>query len=102
MNQKIELPPILGDPIKHRFHLAGSAHVERKKDRRLGFTGQRLDELSGFVVEIGHRELGPERAKRLGTAPGNRLVVGDADDKPLFSFQQLGLDHRNHFAHLSC
>ena len=53
---------------------------------------QRLDVLLGLFVQIGDGEIGPERTKRLGAAPGDRLVVGDADDQPLLALQRdLGL-----------
>ena len=96
MHDEIELAPILGDALEHRLHLAGRAHVERHDDRRLELARERLDVFLRLVVEIGHRELGAERAERLGAAPGDRVFVGDADDQASLAFEQLGFDHRDH------
>src|SRR5512144_1068749 len=87
VDDKIELAPVLGDTFEYRLHLAGRAHVERKHDLGLELLGERLDVFLCLVVEIGDRELGPERAKRLSAAPGNRLIVGDADDETLLAFE---------------
>ena len=43
--------------------------------------GRAARRISCLVVEIGDRGLGPERSKRLGATPGNRLIVGDFDNK---------------------
>jgi hypothetical protein len=94
---EIEPAPVLGDALEHRLHLAGRAHVERHHDRGFQLAGKRLDVFLRLVVEIGHRQLGPERPKRLGAAPGDRLVVGDADDETFLALKQLGFcggDHR--------
>ena len=56
-------------------------HVQRHEDRRLDLARERLDVGLGLVVEIGDRELGAEGAEGAGAAPGDRLVVGDADDQ---------------------
>src|SRR5262249_31902883 len=50
----------------------------------------------GLVVEVGHRELGAERPKGLGASPGDRLLVGDADDETSLALEQLCFDHGNH------
>ena len=70
------------------------AHVQRHEDRRLELARQRLDEALRLLVEIGDRELGAERAEGLGAAPGDRLVVGDADDQALLAFEQRRLARR--------
>src|SRR5262249_52917832 len=48
-----------------------------------------------LVVEVSHRQFRPEGAERLGAAPGDRLIVGDADDQPAFSLEELGFDGGN-------
>ena len=62
---------------------AWHAHVERQEERRAERLRQRLDVRARLVVEIGDRELGAELAERLGAAPGDRVLVGDADDEGL-------------------
>jgi hypothetical protein len=87
VHDEVEPAPVLADALEHRLHLAGRAHVERHHDRRLELTGERLDEFLGLVVEIGHRQLRPERPKRLGAAPCDRMLIGDADDEASLAFQ---------------
>ena len=94
MDQEIERAPLLADALEHRLHLALDADVERHDDRRLELARQRLDEFLGLVVQIGDRELGAERAERLGAAPGDGLIVGDADDQPSLAFEQRRLARR--------
>ena len=59
-------------------------------------TRERLDEFLGLFVEIGDRELRAERAKCLGAAPGDRMLVGDADDQAALAFEQRRLGERDH------
>ena len=96
VDDKIELAPVLGDTFEDRLHLAGRAHVERHHDRSFQLAGERLDVFLRLVVEIGHRQLRPERPERLGAAPRDRLVVGNADDEAPLAFEQLGLGGGNH------
>jgi len=48
---------------------------------RFKLTRQRLHIRLGFLVEIGRRQLGPERAERFGATPCDRVIVGDANDE---------------------
>ena len=74
------------------FGLPLDHDVERHEDRRFQRLRQRLDMLLGALVQIGDGELGAQGAKRLGATPGDRLVVGDADDQAFFALQRdLGL-----------
>lgn len=50
----------------------------------------------GLVVEVSGCQFRSERAERLGAAPGNRLLIGDADDQPLFRFEELGFYDGDH------
>ena len=101
VDQEIEAAPFGGNPLEDRFGLAGRDDIERHEDRRLEFLGERLDEFLGLFVEVGHRELGPERPKSPRAAPGDGLLVGDADDEAALSFQQLRFHDRDHRAFLS-
>ena len=90
MDKEVEFAPILGNALEHRLHLSGDSRIERHHDRRLEFARQRLDIFLGLVVEIGDRQFRAQRAKRRGAAPGDRLLVGDADNEPSLAVQQLG------------
>ena len=92
MHDEIELAPFGRDPLEHRLELALGHHVHRHEDRCLDLARQRLDMRLCLVVEIGDREIGAEGAKGSGTAPGDRVVIGDADDETLAAFEQLGFD----------
>ena len=96
MDDEIELAPLLGDALEHRLHLAGRVHVERHEDRRFQLLRQRLDIFLCLLVEIGDGELGAERAEGLGAAPGDRVLVGDADDEAPLAFEELGFDDGDH------
>src|SRR5262249_8224225 len=66
--------------------------VERHQERSLQILGERLDIFLGAVVQIGDRQISAERTECLGTTPGDRLIVGDADDQALASLESnLGL-----------
>ena len=88
MQQEVELAPFLLDSFEHLLHLALDHDVQRHEDRRLQCLRERLDMLLGAFVQIGDGEIGPERTKGLGAAPGDRLVVGDADDQALLALQR--------------
>ena len=96
VNDEIEAAPFLGDALKNRLQLTRSAHIERHHDRRFELARQRLDIFLCLVIEIGDREFRPERPKGLGAAPGDRLIIGDADDQTPLAFEQLCLDLGNH------
>ena len=96
VHDKIKLAPFLRDTFEHRLHLTGGADVERHEDRSFQFARERLDEFLRLVVEVGHRHLCAEGAEGLGTAPGDRLIVGNADDEAFLAFEKFGLNFRNH------
>src|SRR5260370_37276026 len=81
VNKDVETAPLFGDLLEYRFELPGYGDVERQEYRRLETGRQRLYIGPCFVVEISDRDLGADRAERLGAAIGNRMLVGDADDE---------------------
>src|SRR5262245_36903061 len=92
IQQEVELAPLLPDVLEHLLHLPFDGDIEWQEDRSLQILGERLDMLLRLLVQIGDRQLSAQRAKSLGAAPGNRLVVGDADDQSLASLERnLGL-----------
>src|SRR6476659_50968 len=97
MHHKIERIPIASDAFKDRFHLSRRIHVERHHDPGVQLTSKRLNIFLCFVVEIGDREFGTECPKGLGATPGNRIIVGNANDKAFLAFEELSFDGGNHF-----
>jgi hypothetical protein len=87
VHQDVEPAPFLGDVLEHGLHLARLADVHRQEQLGVELVGERLDEPFGLLVEIGDRDVGAERAQPLGAAPGDRLVVGDADHEGLAAFE---------------
>ena len=102
MDQVIHLAPLLPDLFKHRLGLAFDADIERHEDRRFELFRQRLDKALRLLVQIGHRDLGTECAEGAGATPGDRLIVGDADDQPPLAFQKRRLRDGNAHAVLFC
>ena len=49
---------------------------------RAEFLGERADALLQRLALIGQRDLGPGGAHRLGDPPGDRAIIGDAEDDP--------------------
>src|SRR6185437_1819908 len=82
VQQEVELTPFLPDVLEHLLHLPIDSDIQRQEKRRIQVLCKRLDVLSGAIVQISHRKIRSQRAERLGATPGDRLIVGDADDKP--------------------
>ena len=53
--------------------------------------GQRIDSLLQHLAGIGEAQLCAFFVQRLGDAPGNRVLVGNTKDQPLFSFEKTHL-----------
>ena len=88
MDEEIELAPALRHECEHRVEARAVGHVAMAGDLRAEFGGQRLDALlEGFAL-IGQRDLGALIGAGLGDAPGDRPVVGDAQDQAAFSGHQ--------------
>src|SRR5262249_47640441 len=71
----------------------GDANVERHHNRSFESLRERIDKFFGFVVQIGHGELGAQSTKCLGAAPCDRLIVGNADHEPLLAVEKFGFDN---------
>ena len=50
---------------------------------------QRLDALAERLALIGEGELGALRGQRLGDAPGDRMIIGDAHDQAALALHQV-------------
>ena len=57
---------------------------------------ERLYIFLSFIVEVGDSDLCPKRPECLGTAPGDRILVGNTNDEAPFTFKQLGFYGGNH------
>src|SRR5260370_10626 len=75
---EIEASPFLYDSLEYLLRLPLHIHVKRHEDGGLQGLCERLDVLLGAIIEVGDRQIGPKRAERLGAAPGDGLIVGDA------------------------
>ncbi len=103
VQQEIELPPFLPDPFEHLLRLALDHDIHWHEDRCLQCLCERLDMLFSPIVQIGDGEIGAKRTKGLGTSPGDRLIVGDADDQALLALQRdLGIGEYGDHDTLSC
>ena len=93
MHKKVELAPHLADLLENSLHLTGDANVERHHNRSFERLRERIDKFFSFFVQIGHGELGAQGTKCLGAAPGDRLIVGNADHEPFLAIEKLGFDN---------
>ncbi len=96
--KKSSVPHCCFDRVEHRVDrvaMSSTSHGSRKS--RADRLRQRLDALAQRLALIGEGELGALRGERLGNAPGDRVVVGDAHDQPALALHQSG-----HVKLLSC
>ena len=89
MEGKVESSPLALDGLEHGFQLPFLANIARKIERwrNIKNLGQGLRELPGFLIQVGDAQLRTEAAKCLSTAPGDGLVVGNAEDNSLLAGQ---------------
>ena len=87
VKEEVELAPFFLDTLEHLLGLPFDIDIERHEDRRFQVLGERLDIFLRPLIQVGHRQFRPERAERLCATPGNRLVVGDADDQTSASLE---------------
>ena len=88
MHQEVKLAPRLLDEGEHRVEARNVGDVAMAGDQRAKFGGQRLDALlEGFAL-IGERNPGTLVGAGFRDAPGDRAIVGDADDQPLLACHQ--------------
>jgi hypothetical protein len=67
--------------IEHGLHLARLFDIERQDQFGAEILRQRPDEALGLLVEVGHRQLGPEAAQLRGAAERYAGPIGDPDHK---------------------
>ncbi len=73
----------------------GTAMSIGMKIGRFHLARERLHMRLGLFVEIGDRKLGAEGVEGSGATPGDRTIVGDADDQPFSAPEKLRIDDRN-------
>jgi hypothetical protein len=81
MDENVEAAPNLLDLLEQGILVLVLGHVEPHDDRGVDAFGQGAHVRFGLLVEIGDRQFRAGPVKRLGHAPGDRLIVGDADDE---------------------
>ena len=90
MDEKIDAAPSIGKRLEHRLDASLVGDVAREHELRADLGGERLDPLLDGVALIGERDLGALVAAGLGDAPGDRAVVGDAENDAALARHQFG------------
>ena len=88
MHHKIDLAPFFPEHVEHRVDGGGIGDVAMPQQDTAEFGGQRLDALFQRIALPGQRDLRTRRAAGLGDAPGDRAVVGDAEDDASLALHQ--------------
>jgi hypothetical protein len=86
-SREIESVPVSLDLLEHRLELAVNLDVKGHEDRRLERARQRFDVRLRLVVQIGDGELGAKRAESARAAPGDRVLIRDANHQALLALQ---------------
>jgi hypothetical protein len=81
MNNEIEPAPLFLDRRKDGIHRGGVGDVTMAGDKAFHLRGQRLNPAFERVALIGEGELRPLLVAGARDTPGNRPVVGDAEDQ---------------------
>src|SRR5262249_31542744 len=87
VQQDVELPPFLFDPLEYLLRLPFDIDIQRHEYRRFQLPGERLDKAFRAIVQIGPSQIGAQGPKCLGTTPGNGLIVGDPYDQAFSSLE---------------
>ena len=86
VNQEIKLAELVHGMGHGGFKLAGFLHIaiEQINPDRIR---ERLDVFAGLFIQARSNNICPQLAKQLGTAPGNRTVIGDSQDQAFLASQ---------------
>ena len=87
MNDEVELAPFIFDLSENGVHRRRVSDVAMASDERAKALGQRTHALLQRIALIGEREFRARVMGRLGYAPGDRTVVGDAQNEPALARQ---------------
>src|SRR5258708_1414904 len=96
MNQNVELTAeSLAGPGKSSVELLIVLHVTWK-DRGAGYLGGQVAHVLLHAILVGKGEVSAFASKRLGDSPANGTMIGNTENKCVFSFKQ------GHFFLLLC
>ena len=93
VDEEIEPAPLGRELGEQRVDRRLVVHVARIDELGAEFGGQRLDPLLQGIALIGQRDFGALRGERLGDAPGDRPVVGHAEDEAALAAHQVSRRH---------
>ena len=88
VHQEVELAPAPAELGEHRVHRAAVGNIAGQHDLGASLRRQRLDPLLQGLSLVGEGQRGALRGRRLGNAPGDRAIVGDAHDEAAFALHQ--------------
>lgn len=88
MDHEIDLAPFLPQHLEGRIDSGGIGDVTMAEQDAAKLGRQRLDAFLQRIPLPGQRDLGTRRMARLGDAPGDGPVVGDAEDHPALALHQ--------------
>ena len=88
MDDEIEIAPSLGEDGEDRVQRGDVLDVAGQRKRRPEALGERQDAFAQGVALVGEGEFGPLGGDRLGDAPGDRMVVGDAHHEAALAAHQ--------------
>ena len=88
MHQEVDLAPLLLQHCEGGVDGRGIGDVAMAEHEAADLGGERLDALLERIALIGEGELGAGRVACLGDAPGDRAVVGKAEDHPALALHQ--------------
>ena len=82
------LPHFCLQHLEHRVDGGGIGDVAMAEQDTVELPGQRLDPLFQRIALPGQRDFRAGRAAGLGDAPGDRAVVGNAENHPALALHQ--------------
>jgi len=89
MDQEVELAPGAVDGRENSVHGRSVGDIAGDDEACAEFVGERFDSLLDRLALVGERQFGALCGTRLGDAPGDGTVVGDAHDEPAFARHQI-------------
>ena len=88
VHHEVDLAPFLPEHAEYGVDGRGIDDIAMAEQDAVEFLGERLDPLLQRVALPGERDLRPRRVAGPGDAPGNRAVVGDAENDPALALHQ--------------
>jgi hypothetical protein len=85
VDDKINFRPFLGNSIESGVEAPGFRDVTWDNNVRANRCRQWLNPPAKRFTLIGESELGAVAMQKFSNSPGNRMIVGDAHDKPAFA-----------------